>query len=140
MGDTGMSSSTGSAGGLDIETARHSTSALLIAADKVEGTAVYNPLGERLGTIETFMLDKVNGKAAYAVLSFGGFLGIGTRHYPLPWSALKYDRNQGGYVVHLDKSVLEAAPSFEDGETVAWEDRAWGQRVHDYYKATPYWM
>ena len=126
--------------GHDIESARHSTSARLIAADKVEGTAVYNPQGDQLGTIETFMLDKANGKAAYAVLSFGGFLGIGTRLYPLPWSTLKYDQNQGGYVINLDKKVLEGAPSYAEGDTVSWDDRTWGKRVHDYYQAPPYWM
>jgi hypothetical protein len=124
----------------NIESARHATSGRLIAADKVEGTAVYNPQGDQLGTIETFMLDKANGKAAYAVLSFGGFLGVGTRLYPLPWSTLKYDASQGGYVVNLDKRVLENAPSYAEGDTVSWEDRAWGERVHDYYKAPPYWM
>ena len=133
-------SSTYSRTGLDIESARHSTSDMLIAADKVEGTAVYNPAGEHLGTIDTFMLDKVSGNAAYAVLSFGGFLGLGTRHYPLPWSTLKYDRNYGGYVINLEKSLLEQAPSYDDSDDVTWEDRAWGQRLHDYYHARPYWM
>jgi hypothetical protein len=135
-----MSSTIRDTGGTDIETARHSTSSTLIAADKVEGTAVYNPHGERLGTIETFMLDKVSGRAAYAVLSFGGFLGIGARHYPLPWGALRYDPAHGGYVIDLDKTTLEGAPSYDDGETVAWEDHDWGKNVHDYYAATPYWM
>jgi hypothetical protein len=126
--------------GPELEMARHSTSAQLIAADKVAGTAVYDVHGERLGTIETFMIDKVNGRAAYAVLSYGGFLGIGARRYPLPWSMLKYDVDLGGYVIDLDRSVLEAAPSYDDGENVSWEDRVWGERVHDYYEATPYWM
>ncbi len=63
----------------------------LIAADKVEGTAVYNPAGEKIGSIENIMIDKLSGKVAYAVMSFGGFLGIGDKHYPLPWSMLKYD-------------------------------------------------
>ena len=135
-----MSSTMRQSAGTDIETARHSTSAQLIAADKVEGTAVFNPDGEKLGSIETFMLDKSSGRAAYAVLSFGGFLGIGTRHYPLPWGALNYDRERGGYVVDLDRSVLEGAPYYDDGETVMWEDRAWGAKVHDYYHMPPYWM
>jgi hypothetical protein len=115
-----MSSTIRDTGGTDIETARHDTSSTLIAADKVEGTAVYNPQGERLGTI--------------------GFLGIGARHYPLPWGALKYDPSHGAYVIGLDKSTLDGAPSYDDGETVAWEDHDWGKNVHDYYDATPYWM
>jgi hypothetical protein len=135
-----MSATIRDTGSTDIETARHNTSSSLIAADKVEGNAVYSPQGERLGTIETFMLDKVSGRAAYAVLSFGGFLGIGARHYPLPWSALTYDPAHGGYVIDLDKTTLEGAPSYDDGEAVAWEDHDWGKNVHDYYDATPYWM
>jgi hypothetical protein len=129
----------GRTGGNDIEMERHSTHGGLIAADKVEGSAVYNPQGERLGTIETVMLDKIRGNAAYAVLSFGGFLGIGSRHYPLPWATLKYDTRLGGYVVNLDRSRLESAPSYADDEAVTWEDEAWGQRVHDYYGTEPYW-
>ena len=126
--------------GPELEMARHSTSSQLIAADKVAGTAVFDAKGERLGAIETFMIDKVSGRAGYAVLSYGGFLGIGARRYPLPWATLKYDRDLGGYVIDLDRSVLEAAPSYDDGEPVAWEDRVWGERVHDYYQARPYWM
>jgi sporulation protein YlmC with PRC-barrel domain len=115
------------------------TSGRLIAADKVEGTYIYNPAGESLGSVEDVMIDKVSGKIAYAVVGFGGFLGIGDRHYPLPWEKLKYDTNMGGYVVDLDKRTLEGAPSYATDETVGWEDPAWGKRVYDYYGARPYW-
>jgi sporulation protein YlmC with PRC-barrel domain len=111
----------------------------LIAADQVEGTTIYNPAGDNLGSVEDVMIDKVTGKIAYAVVGFGGFLGIGNRHYPMPWEKLKYDVNMGGFVVDLDKRVLEGAPSYGDTDTVGWEDRAWGQRVYDYYGARPYW-
>jgi len=131
--------STNPATGRDVAHERESTSASVIASDKVAGTAVYNPAGERLGTIETVILEKVSGKAVYAVLSFGGFLGIGQSHYPLPWSMLKYDTAQGGYVVNINSDMLDNAPRY-DTEDPVWEDRAWGQRVHDYYRATPYWM
>ena len=60
----------------------------LIAAEKVTGTNVYNPAGEKLGSVEDIMIDKISGKAIYAVMSFGGFLGIGDRHHPLPWASL----------------------------------------------------
>ncbi len=123
----------------DIERERESTGSSVIAADKVAGTAVYNPRGDRLGTIDAVILEKVSGKAVYAVLSFGGFLGIGESHYPLPWSTLKYDTRQGGYVVNLDKGMLEKAPSYDDVDPT-WDDRDWGKRVHDYYRATPYWI
>ena len=75
----------------------------LISSDKVEGTAVYNRAGEKLGSIHTLMIDKRSGKVAYAVMSFGGFLGIGDRYHPLPWSVLDYETSQGGYVVDLDR-------------------------------------
>ena len=68
----------------------------LIASDKVEGTAVYNRQGERLGTVHNFMVDKSTGQVAYAVMSFGGFLGIGESYHPLPWRVLNYDTRQGG--------------------------------------------
>jgi sporulation protein YlmC with PRC-barrel domain len=110
----------------------------LISADKVEGTAVYNPAGEKIGKIENIMIDKQSGKVAYAVMSFGGFLGIGDKHYPLPWSMLKYDTRLGGYVVNLDKKVLEGAPSYESRDRIDWDDEKWGRRVHDYYGIASY--
>ena len=69
----------------------------LIGSDKVEGTAVYGADDTQIGSIERVMIDKRSGKVSYAVLSFGGFLGIGDDHYPLPWNSLKYDANLGGY-------------------------------------------
>ncbi len=111
----------------------------LIAAEKVNGTSVYNRQGEHLGTIEDVMLDKVSGKVAYAVLGFGGFLGIGERYHPLPWSVLRYDTRMGGYVVDLDRDRLEGAPTFAANEEVDWNDRIWGQRVSDYYGTAPWW-
>ena len=68
----------------------------LISAEKVQGTPVYNAQGEKLGTIEDVMIDKITGKVAYAILSMGGFLGIGERHHPLPWNVLTYDEELGG--------------------------------------------
>jgi hypothetical protein len=114
-------------------------SARLIAADKVEGTAVYNPKGEKLGSIHNVMIDKISGKVAYADMSFGGFLGIGDRHHPLPWSVLKYDPQVEGYVVNLDKDLLERAPTYAAEEPLDWEDRQWGRKIHDYYGVPPYW-
>lgn len=85
----------------------------LISSSKVEDTAVYDMEGERLGTIRNFMVDKYSGQVRYAVLSFGGMMGLGERHYPLPWDVLTYDEDMGGYVVDLDKETLEGAPSHE---------------------------
>jgi hypothetical protein len=112
----------------------------LISANKVEGTTVVNPAGEKLGSIEEIMIDKRSGKVAYAVMSFGGFLGIGDRHHPLPWGVLKYDTNLTGYVVNLDKRVLEQAPTYSSDERVDLADEAYGKKIHDYYNVPPYWI
>jgi len=108
----------------------------LIASDRVEGTAVYNPEGERLGTIERFMVDKISGQVEYAVLSFGGLFGIGHKHYPLPWKALVYDTDKGGYVVSVTKEQLEGAPSYEGEAEQPDYDDAYNMRVYSYYGLT----
>jgi hypothetical protein len=113
--------------------------ASLISAAKVTGTSVYNTDGELLGEIHDIMLDKRSGRIAYAVMSFGGFLGIGERYHPLPWATLKYDTRQGGYVVGLTVDQLKGAPTFAADELPTWGDRAYETRIHDYYKAAPYW-
>lgn len=104
----------------------------LIASNKVEGTTVYNREGEKLGSIYNFMVDKRSGKAEYAVLQFGGLLGIGSDYYPLPWDVLTYDTDQGGYVVSLDKTVLEKAPRYSSGNEPPF-DREYGRSVYGYY-------
>lgn len=89
----------------------------LIASDKVEGTSVYNRQGEGMGSIYTLMIDKRSGQVEYAVMSFGGFLGIGERYHPLPWTVLTYDTRLGGFVVDLSREQLERAPSYARDET-----------------------
>lgn len=106
----------------------------LIAASKVEGTNVYNRRGESLGSIYDVMLDKRSGRVAYAVMSFGGFLGMGERYHPLPWAVLDYDERQSGYVVDLDKKRLENAPSFGVNETPDWANRDYARRIDEYYR------
>jgi sporulation protein YlmC with PRC-barrel domain len=104
----------------------------LIASNKVEGTAVYNREGEKLGSIYNFMVDKRAGKVEYAVLQFGGLFGIGSDYYPLPWDVLSYDTGQGGYVVTLDKAMLEKAPRYTtDAQPIF--DRNYGREVYGYY-------
>lgn len=107
----------------------------LIASNKVEGTAVYDFNGERLGTISNFMVDKRSGQAEYAVMQFGGFLGIGADHYPIPWSMLTYNTDQGGYVVDLDKDVLQEAPRYADNAEPDYNDN-YNQQVYSYYGVT----
>ncbi len=109
----------------------------LIAASKVNGTNVYNTAGEKLGSVYDVMLDKVSGQAQYAVMSFGGFLGIGDKYHPLPWNQLKYDTAQGGYVVNLDRSRLEGAPSYGATEMRSWDDR-YDRDIDAYYSRSAF--
>jgi len=111
----------------------------LIASDKVEGTKVYDPAGEHIGSIERILVEKRSGKVSYAVLSFGGFLGIGSDHYPLPWTKLNYDQDLGGYRVDVTKAQLEGAPRYERENDEYWTEEN-GRRVYDYYGVTPYWI
>ena len=104
----------------------------VISSDKVEGTSVYNANGDKLGSIDDLMIDKYSGTVRYAVMEFGGFLGMGTDRYPLPWSMLKYDTAVEGYVVPVSKSQLENAPRYAPTETPEYSDE-YGRKVHDYY-------
>jgi hypothetical protein len=117
----------------------HEETTNLISSDKVAGTDVYNTAGDSLGEIHDVMIDKRSGKIAYAVMSFGGFLGMGERYHPLPWSTLKYDTGQGGYVVGLTKEQLEKAPTYASNESPAWGDRSYEEKIHSYYQTQPYW-
>jgi hypothetical protein len=94
--------------------------------------------GDKLGTVDDIMLDKVSGKAIYALMSFGGFLGIGEKYHPLPWSSLKYDESKGGYIVNLDKRMLENAPTYDMNEDFRWTPD-YGRQVDKYYDAPSYW-
>jgi sporulation protein YlmC with PRC-barrel domain len=112
----------------------------LIAADKVQGTEVRNTDGETLGTIENIMIDKPTGRVAYAVMSFGGFLGLGKGRHALPWAMLRYDTDLGGYVVNLDKHQLEGAPAYNESDNFDWENRDWSRRLHEHYQVPPSWL
>lgn len=115
----------------------------LIFASKVRHTPVFGQGGERIGHVEDLALEKVGGRVAYAILSFGGFLGIGEKYHPLPWSVLTYDTQLGGYVVPLDKDQLKGAPSYELTELGdLGESERYREAIYAYYGpfgATPYW-
>lgn len=113
---------------MDTTTSNHD----VISSDRVEGTSVYNSAGDKLGSIDELMIDKLSGQVRYAVLEFGGFLGMGTDRYPLPWNMLKYDTMQEGYVVPLDKDRLKDAPRYPENDMPAYTPE-YGKRVHDYY-------
>ncbi|HVV27349.1 MAG TPA: PRC-barrel domain-containing protein [Rhizomicrobium sp.] len=111
--------------------------ASLVASDRVEGTAVFRPDGKRIGTIKRLMLDKRRGTVAYAVMSFGGFLGIGDDYYPLPWAMLTYDEALGGYKVDVTDEQLNGAPRFSRDN---WDfgDRTSEAELLGYYNIPPY--
>ena len=108
----------------------------LISANRVAGTDVYDLADQKIGTIEDIMLDKVSGTVSFAVLGFGGFLGLDTKHYPLRWSMLRYNTQLEGYQVKLDKAALENAPTVE-------EERGWSEedarRVRGHYNEALDW-
>ena len=104
----------------------------LIGSDKVEGTAVFGPDDREIGSIERVMIDKLSGKVSYAVLSFGGFLGIGDDHYPLPWQSLKYDTNLGGYRTGITLDQLKGAPKYAN-DAFNWSDAMRTRAINEYY-------
>ena len=105
----------------------------LIGSDKVEGTAVYGPDNQKIGEIERVMIEKKSGRVSYAVLGFGGFLGIGNDHYPLPWKSLKYDTEVGGYRMGVTADHLENAPKYTDESSWNWDEPGRTKSVDDYY-------
>ena len=109
----------------------------LISSDKVEGTTVYGQDGEKIGSIYSVMINKVSGQVSHAVLSFGGFLGIGDDYYPVPWKSLKYDTSLGGYRVNFTNAQLEGAPRYRRDER-PWSEPGYGRGVYDYYGVPMY--
>src|ERR1700690_3681398 len=110
----------------------------LIASDRVEGPAVRRANGERIGHIERLMIDKVTGRVSYAILSFGGFLGMGTNFLPLPWARLTYNAGFGAYELDIDDDELRRAPSFRADKDFDWGDRSKEVELHQYYGVPPY--
>jgi len=105
----------------------------LIPADRVNGADVYNKAGEKLGKIEDVAIEKVSGEVAYAILSFGGVLGLGAKYHPVPWRLLKYDTEKRAYVVPLDKDDLTKAPTIDETELSGWNDEASRDAIYGYY-------
>ena len=104
----------------------------LIESDRVEGTTVYDPNGANIGSIKRLMIEKISGKVAYAVMSFGGFLGIGEEEHAIPWNKLNYDTSLGGYRLDITEQQLQGAPKYA-GNSWDWEDRERGRKVYEYY-------
>ena len=111
----------------------------LIESDRVEGTDVLDSNGKNLGSIKRLMIDKLGGKVAYAVVSFGGFLGLGEEEYTLPWSKLNYDASLGGYRIDITEDQLRGAPAFYRDRDYGWNDRSRERELHDYWRTPYYW-
>jgi PRC-barrel domain protein len=120
------------------DTLTHKTHTL-IASDRVEGTPVRRADGEKIGTIQRLMVDKLSGNVAYAVLSYGGFLGMGQKHLPVPWARLTYEPTLGAYRLDLTEQELAAAPSFAADQEFDWGDRSQEVMIHNFYRIRPYW-
>ncbi len=116
------------------------TSAIL--ASRVKGTAVYNGKGERIGTVEDIVLDKQTNQILFAALGFGGFLGIGEKYHPVPWSMLDYDKEKGGYVVPMNKDVLQNAPAYDLKDLTKHDGSLGGirEKSYDYYNIERDWQ
>jgi hypothetical protein len=115
------------------------TGKTLIESDRVEGTAVYDPQDNHLGSIKRLMIEKISGKVAYAVMSFGGFLGMGEDEHTIPWSKLDYDTSLGGYRTDISEEQLRGAPSLSRDRDYDWSDRDRERELHDYWKTPYYW-
>jgi PRC-barrel domain len=115
------------------------TGKALIESDRVEGTTVYDPRGNDIGSIKRLMIDKLSGRVAYAVMSFGGFLGMGAEEHAVPWGKLTYDTTLGGYRTDITSEQLQGAPAFSRDSTHDWSDRRREQELHDHYRVPYYW-
>lgn len=105
----------------------------VLSAKTLSGDSVVNQYGEDLGKIQDIMLDTVNGRVAYAVLSFGGFLGMGDKLFALPWQALSLDQENKRFVLNVPKETLKNAPGFDKDNWPDMSDTSWGTQIHKYY-------
>ena len=105
----------------------------LISSERVTGTSVYNREGDKLGSVEAMMIDKMSGQVRFVVMSFGGFLGMGEKYHQLPWDGLSYDLEQEGYVVNLSRDDLNAAPTYSRDEIDSFDYGNRSSSIDDYY-------
>ena len=111
----------------------------VLSASTLEGDTVRNSAGEDLGNVDAIMIDIPTGKIAYAVLSFGGVLGMGNKLFAVPWQALRVDEDEKNLILDTDKATLERAPGFDKSNWPDMADTSWGEGIYRYYGATPYW-
>ena len=111
----------------------------VLSASTLAGDSVRNAAGEDLGKIDELMIDIPSGRVAYAVLSFGGFLGMGDKLFAVPWSALKVDEDEKCFILNVDQRTIEQAPGFNKDNWPDMSDTTWGSQVSTYYNVRPYW-
>lgn len=110
-----------------------------IRAKKVSGTKVVDLSGKKIGEVEDIALDKLSNNIMFAIVSFGGFLGMSEKYHPIPWPSLKYDKSKDSYVVNFTKEQLEAAPAASIEELIRDDGKAFRDKAYDYYKTPRYW-
>jgi sporulation protein YlmC with PRC-barrel domain len=111
----------------------------VLAASTLAGDSVRNVAGEDLGSIKEIMIDIPSGRVAYAVLSYGGFLGMGDKLFAVPWNALKVDEDEKAFILNVDKETIENAPGFDKDNWPDMSNVSWGEQISTYYKVRPYW-
>jgi hypothetical protein len=111
----------------------------LIESDRVEGTTVYDQRGNDIGSIKRLMIEKLGGRVVYAIMSFGGFMGIGEEEHAIPWNKLTYDTNLGGYRTDITEQQIRSAPAFSRDRNYDWADRNRERELHDYWGSRYYW-
>ena len=110
-----------------------------LKVSSIIGTNVVNPAGDDLGDVKEVVIDPRSGKVAYAVISFGGFLGMGTKLFAVPFSALKYHAEDNEYALDVSKERLKDAPGFDPDHWPVMSDEKWNRDVYKYYERAPYW-
>ncbi|QGZ66508.1 PRC-barrel domain-containing protein [Paraburkholderia acidisoli] len=111
----------------------------IMAADTLDGNKVYTSDGEHVGKISDIMLDVRTGRVAYAVLSEGGFLGIGDKLHAIPWGALTLDTAEKCFRVDIAAQRIKDDPGFDKDHWPTMADQTWGTQLHEYYGQEPYW-
>ena len=111
----------------------------VLSASTLTGDRVRNPEGEDLGKIEEIMLDYKNGRIAYGVLSFGGFMGLGNKLFAIPWDAFELSTEEHKFILNVDKEKLENAPGFDKGDWPDMTSLEWGSKIYSHYGYRPIW-
>lgn len=111
----------------------------VMSSNSLTGDSVRNPADEDLGKVKELMIDVPSGRVAYAVLSFGGFLGAGDKLFAIPWDALTLDEDEKQFILDIDKETLKNAPGFDKDNWPDMADPSWGNQIYSYYGVRPYW-